>query len=160
MELYPPLSHPKGIAGVRLKLNNILLMILVPGVLLAQTAATPVAPDANATQETRLLPLRPQRRRVRAIPGRQRRPRISAFLVFYPIIGLPDGSIPFEPITTKQKFTIARKDSLDYPSYVLAGVFALIAQANNTNPSFGQGVRGVREKDTEPRQRIRLLVIS
>jgi hypothetical protein len=53
-----------------------------------------------------------------------------------------EGSIPFKPITTKQKFTIATKDTLDFPSYGLAGFFAGVSQFNNSNPSFGQGLRG------------------
>jgi hypothetical protein len=53
-----------------------------------------------------------------------------------------EGSIPFKPITTKQKFTIATKDTLDFPSYGLAGFFAGVSQFDNSNPSFGQGLRG------------------
>src|ERR1019366_9075939 len=53
-----------------------------------------------------------------------------------------DGSIPFSPITTKQKFTIARKDTLDYPSYALAAAFSGLSQLEDSNPSFGQGIKG------------------
>jgi hypothetical protein len=133
---------------VRLKSNKILLVFLVPGLLLAQTASTSAAPDPNpadpdssasaqateAPAPTAALPAGTNDPAKTASPG-----RIFGVLPNY---RTADGSIPFEPITWKQKFTIARKDSLDYPSYVLAGVFATIAQANNTNPSFGQGVEG------------------
>jgi hypothetical protein len=53
-----------------------------------------------------------------------------------------DGTKPFQPITTKQKFTIAFKDTFDYPSYVLAAAFSGISQLDNSNPSFGQGLKG------------------
>jgi hypothetical protein len=53
-----------------------------------------------------------------------------------------DGSQPYSPITVKQKFTIAGKDTLDGPSYVLAAFFSSIGQLNNSNASFGQGVKG------------------
>jgi hypothetical protein len=53
-----------------------------------------------------------------------------------------DGTQPFRPITTKQKFTIATKDTFDYPSYVLAAAFSGLSQVNNSNPSFGQGIKG------------------
>lgn len=53
-----------------------------------------------------------------------------------------DGTVPFAPITTKQKFTIAMKDSFDPPEFGLAAGFALLYQAQNSNPSFGQGVLG------------------
>jgi len=46
------------------------------------------------------------------------------------------------PITTKQKFTIARKDTFDYPSYLLAAAFSGLSQLDNSNPSFGQGLKG------------------
>jgi hypothetical protein len=49
---------------------------------------------------------------------------------------------PYQPITIRQKFTIAKKDTLDGPSYVMAGFFSAISQLGNSNPSFGQGVKG------------------
>jgi len=45
-------------------------------------------------------------------------------------------------ITTKQKMTIAAKDSLDYPLVLLAATFAGLDQLTNSDPSFGQGVKG------------------
>ncbi len=53
-----------------------------------------------------------------------------------------EGSIPFAPLTTKQKFTIATKDTVDAPSYILAGAFSGLSQLDGGNPSFGQGLKG------------------
>ena len=53
-----------------------------------------------------------------------------------------EGSKPFSPLTAKQKLTIATKDTIDGPSYVLAGLFAGLYQLENQNPSFGQGLKG------------------
>jgi hypothetical protein len=53
-----------------------------------------------------------------------------------------EEGLPFHAITTKQKFAIATKDTFDYPSYILAGVFAGISQLDGSNPSFGQGLEG------------------
>ena len=53
-----------------------------------------------------------------------------------------EGSDPFRPISTQQKFTIATKDTFDYPSYGLAAAFAGLSQLQNDNPSFGQGLKG------------------
>jgi hypothetical protein len=53
-----------------------------------------------------------------------------------------ENSQPFSPITAKQKLTIATKDTIDGPSYVLAGLFSGLYQLENQNPSFGQGVKG------------------
>jgi hypothetical protein len=42
----------------------------------------------------------------------------------------------------KEKFEIARQDSFDRGTVVLAAVFAADAQFTNAKPSFGQGVKG------------------
>jgi len=48
----------------------------------------------------------------------------------------------YMPITVKQKFTIAAKDSFDYPLLGLAAVIAAEGQATNAHPEFGQGWAG------------------
>jgi hypothetical protein len=48
----------------------------------------------------------------------------------------------YTPITVKQKFAIASKDSFDYPLVLLAGAFAGLGQLTDQNPSFGQGMAG------------------
>ena len=45
-------------------------------------------------------------------------------------------------LTVSQKFTIASKDSFDYPLVLLAGAFAGLGQIADQNPSFGQGLAG------------------
>jgi hypothetical protein len=57
-----------------------------------------------------------------------------------------EASIPFTPITAKQKMTIAVKDSFDYPVYPTAGLFAALYQLENQNPSFGQGMAGYAKR--------------
>jgi hypothetical protein len=53
-----------------------------------------------------------------------------------------EGSVPYSPITIKQKFTIANDDTLDGPSFALAAFFSGLGQIENSNASFGQGVKG------------------
>jgi hypothetical protein len=53
-----------------------------------------------------------------------------------------EESFAFKPLTAKQKFTIATKDTVDFPSYFLAGFFAGVSQLGDSNPSFGQGLKG------------------
>jgi hypothetical protein len=49
----------------------------------------------------------------------------------------------FEPLTVKQKFTIATKDSFDYPVFVTTAFFTGISQLSGDNNSvYGQGVKG------------------
>jgi hypothetical protein len=52
----------------------------------------------------------------------------------------------YTPITAKQKFSIASKDSFDYPVVLLAGGFAGLGQLTDQNPSFGQGVAGFAKR--------------
>ena len=48
----------------------------------------------------------------------------------------------YKPLSAKEKFEIARQDSFDRGTVILAAAFAADAQLTNSNPSFGQGVRG------------------
>src|SRR5260370_34508143 len=54
-----------------------------------------------------------------------------------------EGAVPFRPITTKQKFTIATKDSFDYPVFMTTGAWAGLSQLQGSdNNVFGQGAKG------------------
>ncbi|MCU1263663.1 MAG: hypothetical protein JWO80_6548 [Bryobacterales bacterium] len=48
----------------------------------------------------------------------------------------------YKPLTTAQKFTIARQDTFDRGTFALAALFAGESQLSNSDPSFGQGVKG------------------
>jgi hypothetical protein len=48
----------------------------------------------------------------------------------------------YTPITVKQKFIIASKDSFDYPLLMLGGAIAGLGQLTDQNPSFNQGMAG------------------
>src|ERR1035438_1743 len=69
--------------------------------------------------------------------------------------GLPnnrttEGSIPFRPLSGKQKMTIAFKDSFDWPVFPTAAAFAALYQIQNQNPSFGQGMKGYAQRVATP----------
>jgi hypothetical protein len=53
-----------------------------------------------------------------------------------------ESSVPYSPITVKQKFRIATADTIDGPSFVLAAFFSSISQLDGSEPSFHQGVVG------------------
>jgi len=48
----------------------------------------------------------------------------------------------YTPITARQKFVIAAKDSFDYPLILVAAGYGGLGQLTNENPSFGQGFAG------------------
>jgi len=53
-----------------------------------------------------------------------------------------DGSLPFKPISTDYKMTIAVKDTFDYPLMAIGGIYAGFSQLSNQYPSLGQGAKG------------------
>ena len=57
-----------------------------------------------------------------------------------------ENSLPFQPIPAARKMHIAFKDSFDWPAYVVGGLFAVLYQAENQNPSFGQGFAGYAKR--------------
>lgn len=48
----------------------------------------------------------------------------------------------YKPLTAKQKFTIAFKESTDPGTFVLAAAIGAISQARDSNPSFGEEIGG------------------
>jgi hypothetical protein len=48
----------------------------------------------------------------------------------------------YKPVTPKEKFKIASQDAFDRGTLALSALFAGQAQLTNSNPSFGQGVKG------------------
>jgi hypothetical protein len=46
------------------------------------------------------------------------------------------------PLSLKDKFWLATKDSFDYSSFITAGILAGASQANKSYPEFGQGGKG------------------
>jgi hypothetical protein len=122
---------------VRLISNKILLTLFMPLILSAQGPAANPVPAATPSATGNAVP--PSGTPLAGDPGSGQDKRIFGVLPNY---RTADGTQPFRPITTKQKFTIAVKDTFDYPSYILAAGFSGISQLDNSNPSFGQGLKG------------------
>ena len=57
-----------------------------------------------------------------------------------------NSDVPFKPLTAEQKFSIAAKDSFDWPIIPLSGAFAGLYQLEDSNPSFGQGLKGYAKR--------------
>src|SRR5262249_7448609 len=47
-----------------------------------------------------------------------------------------------EPLSVKEKFAIAAKDTFDYPIFGVTAFLAGISHLQDANPSFGQGAKG------------------
>jgi hypothetical protein len=50
-----------------------------------------------------------------------------------------DGSVPFSPISSKQKLSIATHDSFDWPTYVTAGFLTAVTPGSNSK-EYGTGL--------------------
>ena len=59
---------------------------------------------------------------------------------------MADGTKPFEPLSARRKMIIGVKDSFDYPAYFLGAFFSGLNQLSNTNPDFGQGLKGYAKR--------------
>jgi hypothetical protein len=57
-----------------------------------------------------------------------------------------ESSEPFHALSAKEKLTIASKDSFDGAVYPTAAIFSVVYQAENQNPSFGQGMKGYAQR--------------
>lgn len=95
--------------------------------LILLSAACAFAQDAS-----RVAPSDPQ-------PQPQREKRILWIIPNYRTY--PDGP-DYHPLTTREKFRMARQDSLDPGTFALAAAFAGKSQLDNADPSFGQGTAG------------------
>src|SRR5579863_3177373 len=77
-----------------------------------------------------------------AQPGQTQPPPDKRVFGVLPNYRTANESAVYMPITPGQKFTIAAKDSFDYPLVGLAAFIAAEGQLANSNPSFGQGWAG------------------
>jgi hypothetical protein len=100
----------------------------------APAVAPVVTPEAVTPEGHAILP---------GDPGSTQDKRILGILPNY---RTADSTTPFAPLTVGQKWKIATKDTFDYPSYVLAGAFAGLSQEDNSNPEFGQGLKGFAKR--------------
>src|SRR5947209_1948870 len=52
----------------------------------------------------------------------------------------------FQPISVKEKFKYSTQDSFDPFSWVIAGIYAGVAQWGNDFPGYGQGAQGYAKR--------------
>jgi len=53
-----------------------------------------------------------------------------------------DANTHLPPLSVKEKFWLATQDSVDYSAFIYVGMFAGVAMATKSEPSFGQGASG------------------
>jgi hypothetical protein len=113
------------------KCRSILFLVfLLPGLATAQTGDSTIAPVDNNLAG---LPTTPA-------------PIDKHIFGVLPNYRTTENSFPYQPLTAKQKLTIAAKDSFDWPAYVTAAGFSGLYQMENQNKAFGQGLSGYAKR--------------
>jgi hypothetical protein len=113
------------------------LCLLIAHGLWAQQPATPVTAAPAAAQGAPVIGKGQEE-----VPGQPGVVQDKHAFGVLPNYRTAEGDVAYAPITTKQKFTIANDDTLDGPSFALAAAFSGLSQIENSEPSFGQGVKG------------------
>ena len=121
-----------------------LCVLLLPLGILAQEAMPPsndpmaiqpsIQPVPPATPST----VTPQQ------PGIETGKRIFGVLPNYKTV--EKMTVAYQPITTREKFTIATKDSFDWPEFFVAGAMSGLNQITGQDPEWGQGVKGYSKR--------------
>ncbi len=122
--------------GLKLKVR--LCVLLLPVGLFAQEAA-PSQPSAEPPSGERL----PPGTAAPAAPdssGIETGKRIFGVLPNYKTVD--KMTVAYQPISTRAKFTIATKDSFDWPEFFVAGAMSGLNQITGQDPEWGQGVKG------------------
>ncbi len=114
------------------KFSNTLLAAFVAAVVFFPSPSAAQTPDSVAPATPLAEPAHEP-----AIPPVDK--RIFGVLPNYRTV---NGLVGVEPITARQKFHIAMKDSFDWPGYMVGGAFAALYQLEDSNPGFGQGLKG------------------
>ncbi len=136
-------------AGMVLVIGSGLVMAQGPNAAAAGPAGNADAPSSSSSAETAPAATRPAPVAPKGeipVPGDKGEVQDKRAFGVLPNYRTADGTAPFHPITTRQKFAIATKDTFDWPSYILAGAFAGISQLGDSNPDFGQGAQGYAKR--------------
>jgi hypothetical protein len=120
----------------RLHMYTLIPAMLIAASLLAQEAPQPPAPPAGT-------PAAGSASRAAAItPAATQPPGGNRVLGIIPNFRTADISQIGTVLTPRQKFAIARKDTFDYATVLLAAGIAGVGQLSDSNSSFGQGMEG------------------
>ena len=109
------------------RLVTVFVYLVCVATLAAQTTEPPAQPPSPSASAASVIPNPPEDKRIYGVLPNNR---------------MTENSYPFQKISAKEKFTIALKDSVDIPVYPTAALFAALYQIEDSNPSFGEGMKG------------------
>lgn len=108
------------------------------------TEAPPAAPAAPATvAPAAVTPAPPDLQKGQMeVPGQPGVVEDKHAFGVLPNYRTASSDVAYTPISAKLKFKIATDDTIDGPSFMLAGFFSGLSQYDRNDPSFGYGVKG------------------
>ena len=127
-----------------MRLNSIvwLCVLLLPLGLYAQE--TPSAGALPSVIAPSAVPSTPATQDPATQPGIETGKRIFGVLPNYKTVD--KMTVAYEPISTREKFKIASKDSFDWPEFFVAGAMSGLNQISGQYPEWGQGVKGYAKR--------------
>lgn len=120
----------------------ILLFLLLPASLFAQSSQTPAITPSAATSSPSQPTNSPNAVEIPVAPipvSKQQPKRILGLMPNYRAVSA--GEVP-PPPTPKQAFMIATRNSFDYSSFVFVGITSLFAETSDAHPQLGEGMAG------------------
>jgi hypothetical protein len=102
----------------------------------AQSASAPAQQNQQASQKPPPAPAPVTKSQTTPRPQPK---RILGLMPNYRAVSA--GVLP-PPPTSKEAFKVASEDTFDYSGFVFVGITSLMAEADNTHPTFGKGVDG------------------
>ena len=104
-----------------------------------QVPSPQTGPDSNGQPQSNSAPTSPDASSVGDSDEAKQSKRI---LWIFPNYRAVSANTQLPPLSLKDKFWLATKDSFDYSSFISAGMIAGVSQANKSYPEFGQGAKG------------------
>lgn len=123
--------------GARLIFRYIFPALLIPVLAFGQSADSAASDPAPAP-----VNVVPDRQPASTNPLEQEPPGGKRVFGVLPNYRTASADLEGTTLTSKQKMTIAVKDSFDYPLVLLAAGFAGLDQLTDSDQSFGQGMKG------------------
>jgi hypothetical protein len=120
----------------------ILLFVLLPASLFAQSSQAPASTPSAATSSPSQPTNSPKAAEIPVAPipvSKQQPKRILGLMPNYRAVSA--GEVP-PPPTPKQAFMIATRNSFDYSSFVFVGITSLFAETSDAHPQLGEGMAG------------------
>ncbi|HEX3741236.1 MAG TPA: hypothetical protein VHV29_16175 [Terriglobales bacterium] len=120
----------------------VLLFVLLPASLFAQSSQAPASTPSAATSSPSQPTNSPKAAEIPVAPipvSKQQPKRILGLMPNYRAVSA--GEVP-PPPTPKQAFMIATRNSFDYSSFVFVGITSLFAETSDAHPQLGEGMAG------------------